>query len=422
MTVMGPPAKLSEKEFAALLTRLKSARVQLLMRSNWFAFGNLSMHLKPVPVEGLGTCATDGESFLYDPVVLAKENVDWLIFDWAHEVLHLFGMDLTRKPADDIQVTLQPGGSPVWLWNLACDLWINLKLEEEKFTVPTHVPVDRSFAGWSKDQIYAELRKRVKDPKGGGLPKNHGCGGFIKNPNGKSDAEGTPTSMKGKEFSKWTPDQSEIDKWTARAKEAVDSAKARGTAPGFMESAIKKLLEPRHNWRDILWQFVQRSGREWRYTPPSRTGAARGMILPRLVPQDEVEHGVFWFDTSGSIGDHDLKEFLTELDSILKTVKMRATVMMVDADVHSVYEFGPFEFDAGRLRFLGRGGTAFEPAFEKVEEMGLTPTFGLYFTDSYGSFPQEPPSYPVLWALTVPPNHKHAIPWGQVMHLREETI
>lgn len=92
---------------------------------------------------------------------------------------------------------------------------------------------------------------------------------------------------------------------------------------------------------------------------------------------------------------------------------------MVDAAVHASYEFEPGKFDARTLRFLGRGGTRFEPAFDWVADQGISPTLMVYFTDTCGSFPKHAPEYPVLWASS-DPNGK--VPWGEYMSLKEETI
>jgi predicted metal-dependent peptidase len=48
----------------------------------------------------------------------------------------------------------------------------------------------------------------------------------------------------------------------------------------------------------------------------------------------------------------------------------------------------------------GGGGTSFVPVFKKVEELGITPALLIYFTDGYGTFPDEPPPYPVIWVMT----------------------
>lgn len=421
-----PPGVLEDVE-----ARLRAARTRMLFRKNWSFFGYFAMHLELQPVAGLGTCATDGDHFIYDPLVLGKESVEWLEFDWAHEVMHLLGLDLSRKPKDDVLVAgVDKNGkqttNPVSLWNLACDLYNNLKLEEEGFTVPSIVPIDRNYKGWSKDDIYEDLRKKLKASGQGSLPKGSICGGLCGKPKkkGKGKADGKPEDGAGQplqtgEVSDWKPSKADEEKWKARAREALEASKMRGDAPGFAESTVQKLIQSRLPWRDILWPFCVRSAREWRYRPPSRTGAARGMILPRLCPEDEIEHGLFVFDTSGSIADSNLEEFCGEIEAILNTVRMKATVLMVDADVHAAYHFEPGEFDWKTLQFLGRGGTDFRPAFKWVEDQALIPTFMVYFTDTYGTFPARAPEYPVLWAAT------HAggtVPWGAYLTMRDETI
>lgn len=420
-----PREKVTAEVLEQVEARLRAARTKMLFHGNWMAFSMLSMHLKLHIVHGLGTCATDGEHFLYDPAALAPETIDYMEFDWAHEVLHLFGMDLSRAPIKDI-IVQDGAGNPVKLWNLACDLYNNLLLEGEGFTIPPFVPIDRSYKGMTKDEIYEDLKKKVKANGPGCVPQGRGCGGFVKKP-GKSKGKGDPKDKNGKpaegdakDFENWKPSKGDEEKWKARAKEALDAARAKGDAPAFLETAIKELLKPRVPWKDILWAFCTRSAKEWRYRPPSRTGAARGIVLPRLCPEDEIEHGLFVFDTSGSIDDSELQEFLTELEAILRTIRMKATVLMVDAQVHEpVYEFEPGDFDWTSLKFLGRGGTAFEPAFDWVEAKGEKPTFMIYFTDTYGSFPEQPPEYPVLWAVTHPNGE---VPWGQYLSLKEKAV
>lgn len=404
-------------------SRLRAARTKMFFRNNWGFFGYLAMHLKMHPVAGMGTCATDGEHFLYDPAVLDQERLEWLEFDWAHEVMHLFGLDLSMKPNDDVMVVgVDNKGnvatSPVSVWNLACDYYNNAKLVGEGFQMPPGVAYDKKYDGWTKLEIFEDLKKNAK--KNGSVTMvaaGRCCGGFKKNPKG---GQGQNALSDVQDLDKWKPEKSDHEKWANLAKEAIEASKSRGTAPAFAETIIKKLLAPRQNWREILWQFCQRVGKEWRFTPPSRTGAARNVILPRIVPEDQIEHGVIVFDTSGSIGDDDLRDFLAEVNAICTTIRLKVSVLMVDADVHDTFTFEPAEFDPKALRFTGRGGTDFRPAFKWVEDENVTPTFLLYFTDSYGVFPTKPPDYPVLWALSVPPGESERVPWGQVMHLREE--
>jgi len=47
----------------------------------------------------------------------------------------------------------------------------------------------------------------------------------------------------------------------------------------------------------------------------------------------------------------------------------------------------------------GGGGTSFVPPFDLLAEEGIVPACLVYFTDMYGSFPENP-GYPVIWCST----------------------
>jgi len=98
----------------------------------------------------------------------------------------------------------------------------------------------------------------------------------------------------------------------------------------------------------------------------------------------------------------------------------RLVVIWCDASVDRVDELD----DASDLEWLrknpgkGGGGTDFRPVFEEIAEMGLEPDALIYFTDSYGSFPTEAPTYPVLWGdITGKPEDeaRERYPFGDVV-------
>jgi predicted metal-dependent peptidase len=63
----------------------------------------------------------------------------------------------------------------------------------------------------------------------------------------------------------------------------------------------------------------------------------------------------------------------------------------------------------------GGGGTDFQPAFDKIEEMGLVPDMMVFFTDGYGTFPKSEPLYPVIWASISGKSVKY--PFGEVVEI-----
>jgi predicted metal-dependent peptidase len=49
----------------------------------------------------------------------------------------------------------------------------------------------------------------------------------------------------------------------------------------------------------------------------------------------------------------------------------------------------------------GFGGTDFCPVFRYIDEHSeLDASLLIFFTDGYGTYPERPPAYPVMWLLT----------------------
>ena len=62
------------------------------------------------------------------------------------------------------------------------------------------------------------------------------------------------------------------------------------------------------------------------------------------------------------------------------------------------------------LTLYGRGGTSFSPVFEYVKNEKINPKVLIYYTDGGDAhFPEKPPAYPVIWALT----KDKTVPWGK---------
>ncbi len=120
-------------------------------------------------------------------------------------------------------------------------------------------------------------------------------------------------------------------------------------------------------------------------------------------------------DTSGSIDDHLLAEFQAETQAALDEAQPESLqVIYCDSHVHRIDEFHPG--DVVEFHPCGGGGTAFEPVFEAIEqsEESTPPAALIYLTDGHGSFPEQEPDYPVLWAST----DKEEYPFGQVVGLK----
>lgn len=73
-----------------------------------------------IALSDLSTAAVDGVNLLYNPVFIANTNESELLFIMLHEMYHNMMNHITRR-----------GHRKPYLWNVACDLFINKILQEE---------------------------------------------------------------------------------------------------------------------------------------------------------------------------------------------------------------------------------------------------------------------------------------------------
>jgi len=144
---------------------------------------------------------------------------------------------------------------------------------------------------------------------------------------------------------------------------------------------------------------------------PYTYGLRRYGNLPLVEPLEytesfKVESLVIAIDTSGSCTCPVVQRFLAEIEGMLMRhdsffSRMEIHIMQCDAIVqshvviHSVEEWQRYAKD---LTIRGRGGTNFQPVFDRVEKLrrggALKRLKGLlYFTDGDGVYPRKPTPY-----------------------------
>ena len=82
-----------------------------------------------------------------------------------------------------------------------------------------------------------------------------------------------------------------------------------------------------------------------------------------------------------------------------------------DAEVHACDEYTRESLPL-KVNYKGRGGTAFEPVIDYINEKLPNVSALVYLTDLMGSFGNEP-SYPVLWVTT----EEGGAPYGEVIQM-----
>jgi len=406
-----------------ILTKLAAARTRLIMERPFL--GALVMHL-PLKVggEGCTTTGTDAQAFYFNPKFIDNLNLAQTQFVLAHEAMHC-AMGHTHRRNHRVKRR----------WDVACDHAVNLILIEEGLKPPLHgILADQNYMTLSAEEIYPLIPEDTpeesfdqhmfdNDNESGASPDENQrqdnpdageSGGQGKE--GQSQAEeqqgsGSQASQKPNELS---PSEREelAEQWKNRLAAAAQAARQAGKLSQSMMRWVDGLLAPSLPWRALLARFFaanQRDDYSWR-RPSRREGEA---LLPRL--SSEGIDVVAAIDTSGSISDEELREFVTELDALKGQVRARITLLACDNHVadKAPWEFEPWDTMQLPTDIEGGGGTDFRPVFDWVEHENRSPNMLVYFTDAEGDFPKVPPNYPVIWLV----KGKGAVPWGERVQL-----
>ena len=384
------PATLLETDRA-----LRSSMLRLRARAPFF--GTLALYARFIASDTIPTAATDGQDVYYNPefmLSLAPAHLDGVL---VHEVLHAALDHVFRR-----------GSRDAMRWNQSADIVVNGLIINAGMSLPESALRDSALERFSVEEVYTLLSRdgdKHEEVELDLLPALA---------DGKADREseglGQPRSIAG---------QARQDKVRRQWAEAIDRAASvtRGREHGKMPAALERgfglLQRPRLDWRTLLWRFLARAPTD--FATFDRRFVHQGLYLETL--EAVSLRVVIGIDTSGSIDQASLEHFLAELHGILRAYPAtQAWLFYVDT-----VAYGPFPIAAGGElpSPIGGGGTEFAPFFDAADEAGLVAdgTVAVYLTDGEGSFPSEPPNYPVLWIVTPGGIDEDRFPFGDVVRM-----
>jgi len=354
-------------------TKLIRARIAMIVKQPFF--GTLALRLMLMENAALNppTLAVDGKTIFYHPDWVNNNDLDVVMAGVAHEVGHCVFQHIGRR-----------NGREPKRWNYANDYVVNGVLKDSGFTVLPTWLYSAAFNGMSSDEIY-EL-----------LPPNPPGSSFD------GHAEQLPADV---------DPAINADDWQIATVQAANAAKAAGSLPGSLQRFVDQIVSPKPDWRAVLRRFMSEDSREdYSYARLNRKYASLGIYLPGLY-SESMGLLVITVDTSGSISKPIFDAFMAEVDELRNQLQPTMThLVQCDAEIGEVNEFEmDDEFQSKDIKITGGGGTDFRPPFQWVEKEGIEPKVFLYLTDGYGSFPKQPPPYPVLWLMTT----SVVPPWGE---------
>ena len=296
-----------------------------------------------------------------------------------HEILHIsFGHLIVRDLYQDKK-----------LFNIAADLEINQYIKEDD--LPEGGITMDSFPELELDEragtkyYYDMLSEAQQD----------GTSPSLQNLMDKMDGESQYDHKTWDEFEELSEAEKKlIEKQIEhQLKETAEQTEKRsGNIPGELADLIGRLRHiepPKFDWRGYLRRFVGNSSIV--YTKKLRRKFnKRYMENPGLKIKFK-NHICVGVDTSGSVCNEELKEFMNELTHMHKTGH-KITVVQCDTQVNSVEEFNPRK----DWEIKGRGGTSFQPVVDHYNERKGLYTALIYLTDGEAYAPDNCPKN-TLW-------------------------
>ena len=349
-----------------IIDKIIVARVGLLLRHPFF--GNMATRLKIE--DGSAWCktaATDGRTLFYSREFFEKLSYKQVEFVVAHEILHNVFDHLSRVEGRNKQI-----------WNAAADYAVNGQLVRDRIGDHNMPDIkifhDTKHYGKSAEQIYDEIYDDMDDQELSAL------GQLLDDHVDWGDNNGNPNQP---QYSK-----DELRKIRDEIRDAVmqaASAAGAGNTPANIARMIKELTEPKMNWREILRQQIQSTIRsDFTFARPSRKGWHTGAILPGSNFAETIDICVA-IDLSGSIGDAQAKDFLSEIKGIMEEYKdFKIKLWCFDTDVYNEADYDGYsmdEFDDYQPK--GGGGTEFDANWEYMKEHDIQPKKFIMFTDGY---------------------------------------
>lgn len=377
-------------------TKLLAARLRAAGDQPYLASALYSLTV--VPTTAIATMAVDRHWRCYvAPAFVAATPVTELSAVWVHEVAHLLRDHHGR--AELVAPAVRGDHRRV---NVAQDCEIN----DDVTGLPEGALSPAQF-GLPAGRLFEEYLPSIPPTK-----HHPQCG---------SGAHGQQMPWESGEAPRVSPiEAGAIRRQTAQAIRAATRSMTRGHLPGGWQRWADRVLEPVVDWRRALAGAVREAATwasgavDYTYHRPSRRGAA----LPRVVLPSlrrPVARVAVVIDTSGSMGDDQLRAVLAELSGVLRAVgigRERVTVLSCDADVHAVRRVSTI----GEVELAGGGGTDMRVGIDQALKSRLKPSIIIVFTDGYTPWPAQAPTQARVVAGLVgpgaplPPSWIEAIP------------
>jgi len=380
-------------------TNLKRAHLRIMKHKLTYLYAGVLMlgesKVVSAAESGCPTAYTDGVNKYYAMEYLNSLKIEQIVEVVLHENFHVVLKHLPRHRdlwKEDPQLT-----------NAAADYVVNDWIEQIREQDPSFIVwgpsplLDPKFRNWSVRQVYNFL-KTGQDNKGKkeGNPQPQQGAGQPKP--GQAEA---PSSVKigGKQYDTTPRDKhdwskanaakgDEIKQQEAKIDQAIQQSALIAGAMGVdVPRAIKEMLIPEEDYRDVMRDFVTQSisGRdEYSYRRYNVRRLADDLYRPSTI-SERIGRLVVAIDTSGSISQADISRVCGSLALICEQVKPEEVVVLWwDTEVHGEQVLHEnYDNLADVLKPQGGGGTRVGCVSDYLVERRMTADCMVVFTDGY---------------------------------------
>jgi predicted metal-dependent peptidase len=383
--------------------RIEKVHVRLMRHKNFCLFSGLFMVGKVTVDETTPTARTNGVNVNYGRAFVDSLTDKQLAFLILHENMH--------KAYRHLVVWEKLWKKNAQLANMACDYVINLQIfdydpQGNEVEMPTDANgealglIDEQYRGMDAHQVFILLEKQQQQKKSGGNAQGSG----DESPEGKGG--------QGMDDHDWENAQEGTPQEQEQIAKDIEGALRQGAIlagkmGGNVSRDINELLTPKVNWKDALRDFVKTStqGKDqttWRRLHKRYIGM--DIIMPSTY-DEKVGSIVVAVDTSGSIGQAELAQFLGEVKAICDEVSPEQIDLLYwDTNVagHETYMGSELATLTETTQAKGGGGTSPECVPSYMKEKRLEPECVIMLTDGYIGR-QDPNDWqigkPIMWCI-----------------------
>ncbi|MDA3909713.1 MAG: VWA-like domain-containing protein [Sulfurimonas sp.] len=379
-----------------LSQKISSAKAKLLVE--YPLFGTIASKLKIIQNDDIQACKSDGTTLEYNSDFFSEITLNEMEFVFANGAIHASLAHESRK-----------NGRSGWLWQLSTDYAVNDMLVENGLERPYQAHYSKRFSGLYAEEIYAELKEDILRDE------------LEYEADDVDDIQNDENKSKQKENNQESETTEEIEQddlvseelFEEFAKAVLEIEEKRGELPSNIDRFFDIGSNGKIDWRDELRVALERFHKDdYTQMPPNKKFLHLGFYLPSSISQRFKL--VVAVDSSGSVDDVLLGEFLSELNFLMNTIpSYEINLIVCDEKIRSHKVF--YSGDILQANIEGGGATDFRPVFEFIDSELEDTKLLLYFSDLDGTFPSKIPSYAVKWIAP----KKLEVPFGEVVILQD---